>query len=236
MNDSRNETVSRNVPMPQRASCEGGALNSPLSEMAGRPANSPETRDLGASIRYCPGCGVACAGGLFCTRCGQRLGTEVPQERPVPVEPARRDSTSPESEGELNSLPGGIPPAQPRKSGQLLHPEPEQPPSESASGLFGNVPPAADAMRYMIACRRTGKPEFLVSFDRQELKIGQSHDCDIILAGDQYASRLHARITQANGQVLVEDLGSSNGTSCASSALLFSSPVTSSWLARPCCV
>ena len=45
-----------------------------------------------------------------------------------------------------------------------------------------------------------------------ELTVGQASDCDLVLPGDRYASRLHAQLVQADGRVMLEDLGSSNGT------------------------
>jgi len=70
-----------------------------------------------------------------------------------------------------------------------------------------NVMPA-----YQVSCRRTGKPDFTIRFETDELTIGQASDCDLVLPGDQYASRMHARLVQADGRVTLEDLGSSNGT------------------------
>jgi pSer/pThr/pTyr-binding forkhead associated (FHA) protein len=37
-------------------------------------------------------------------------------------------------------------------------------------------------------------------------------DCDILLAGDGLISRRHARFSLVEGQVAIEDLGSTNGT------------------------
>lgn len=45
-----------------------------------------------------------------------------------------------------------------------------------------------------------------------ELTIGRAGGCAIALPEDTYVSNLHARVFAADGQVLVEDLGSTNGT------------------------
>ena len=45
-----------------------------------------------------------------------------------------------------------------------------------------------------------------------ELTIGRSPGCAIALPDDTYVSSLHARVFRRNGQYLVEDLGSTNGT------------------------
>jgi ABC-2 type transport system permease protein len=46
-----------------------------------------------------------------------------------------------------------------------------------------------------------------------KLLIGRAADGDGTLAGDPELSRQHARITRANGALMIEDLGSTNGTS-----------------------
>jgi len=47
---------------------------------------------------------------------------------------------------------------------------------------------------------------------KQELKIGKSTYCDIVIQDDDYVSREHARIVEHEGAFYVEDMGSSNGT------------------------
>jgi pSer/pThr/pTyr-binding forkhead associated (FHA) protein len=45
----------------------------------------------------------------------------------------------------------------------------------------------------------------------QELSVGRAAGC-VITLDDTYVSQLHARVFQQDGQVFVEDLGSTNGT------------------------
>jgi hypothetical protein len=45
-----------------------------------------------------------------------------------------------------------------------------------------------------------------------ELTVGRAGGCAIALPEDTYVSSLHARVFAAEGQILVEDLGSTNGT------------------------
>jgi len=45
-----------------------------------------------------------------------------------------------------------------------------------------------------------------------ELKIGKASDCELILTDNAYVSRKHARITRRDGQLMLEDFNSSNGT------------------------
>ncbi|MDA8295291.1 MAG: FHA domain-containing protein [Actinomycetota bacterium] len=46
----------------------------------------------------------------------------------------------------------------------------------------------------------------------REVTIGRGVDCVVTLDGDSYASSLHARVFPRNGEVWIEDLGSTNGT------------------------
>lgn len=46
----------------------------------------------------------------------------------------------------------------------------------------------------------------------EELTIGKSADCGLVITNDEYVSRRHARIFQTDGMLFLEDLNSSNGT------------------------
>ncbi len=45
-----------------------------------------------------------------------------------------------------------------------------------------------------------------------EITVGRAAGCQVALLSDHYASSLHARLYQADGFTMVEDLGSTNGT------------------------
>jgi pSer/pThr/pTyr-binding forkhead associated (FHA) protein len=45
-----------------------------------------------------------------------------------------------------------------------------------------------------------------------ELTVGRASGCQIAIPDDTYVSQLHARIFRREGQIFVEDLGSTNGT------------------------
>jgi pSer/pThr/pTyr-binding forkhead associated (FHA) protein len=45
-----------------------------------------------------------------------------------------------------------------------------------------------------------------------ELTVGRAAGCQVALEGDSYVSQLHARVFTRDGQLYVEDLGSTNGT------------------------
>ena len=55
-----------------------------------------------------------------------------------------------------------------------------------------------------------GEREFLL--DGRDIAIGRAPSCDIVLAGDQLASRRHALLRLRGESYTVVDLGSSNGT------------------------
>jgi pSer/pThr/pTyr-binding forkhead associated (FHA) protein len=45
-----------------------------------------------------------------------------------------------------------------------------------------------------------------------EVTVGRAGGCGILLAEDTFVSQLHARLYRRNGDLFVEDLGSTNGT------------------------
>ncbi|HUZ19291.1 MAG TPA: FHA domain-containing protein [Acidimicrobiales bacterium] len=47
---------------------------------------------------------------------------------------------------------------------------------------------------------------------RDEVTVGRSPGCAVYLEGDSFASSVHARVFRRNGELWVEDLGSTNGT------------------------
>jgi pSer/pThr/pTyr-binding forkhead associated (FHA) protein len=46
----------------------------------------------------------------------------------------------------------------------------------------------------------------------QELTVGRANGCQVALPDDRYVSQVHARIYRQDGQVWLEDLGSTNGS------------------------
>jgi hypothetical protein len=45
-----------------------------------------------------------------------------------------------------------------------------------------------------------------------ELTVGRAAGCAVLLTADSFVSQLHARVFRRDGQIWVEDLGSTNGT------------------------
>jgi hypothetical protein len=63
----------------------------------------------------------------------------------------------------------------------------------------------------MLILQRGGEPSVRWPLERSQITIGRSPDCDIVL-DDRQVSRHHALIRWENGQYIVQDLGSKNGT------------------------
>jgi pSer/pThr/pTyr-binding forkhead associated (FHA) protein len=83
--------------------------------------------------------------------------------------------------------------------------------------------PAAPRPRTRQPKTRTGPPTKLTVVEPKEqagrayplgdeLTVGRAAGCQVALEGDSYVSQLHARVFTRDGQLYVEDLGSTNGT------------------------
>jgi pSer/pThr/pTyr-binding forkhead associated (FHA) protein len=83
--------------------------------------------------------------------------------------------------------------------------------------------PAAPPPRTRQPKTRTGPPTKLTVVEPKEqagrayplgdeLTVGRAAGCQVALEGDSYVSQLHARVFTRDGQLYVEDLGSTNGT------------------------
>jgi serine phosphatase RsbU (regulator of sigma subunit) len=68
-----------------------------------------------------------------------------------------------------------------------------------------------DEQRSYLVVLREEEPEVRCPIDVEPLTVGRDPVRDIVLADDQ-VSRLHLQVALAGGEVVVEDLGSSNGT------------------------
>ena len=56
-----------------------------------------------------------------------------------------------------------------------------------------------------------GAPPRLVTFDKEQVQVGRAPDCELCLGGQGISSR-HCRFVRTPGGIVVEDLGSTNGT------------------------
>lgn len=163
---------------------------------------------------YCTECGTASpAGAKFCSECGEPVGGAVkpPKTAAVP-EPA----VGPESQPARPIQP----PARPARPAVSL------PAAAPAVCHCGRALPsdASFCPRCGVRVGETVKRFFLVELTpegngaRHEvlqdgLIIGKDPGCDVVIAGDDYVSRRHARVTRSDGLFFIEDLQSSNCTS-----------------------
>jgi len=169
----------------------------------------------------CQVCDLARArGDNFCPKCGRRLKEQQPA-------PQRLDETPSEefpgvSEGPLFS---GTAPSTDEKGQAEMLSQPLPLHEHMPQCACGQVPPpgagfccgcgrsvSASLPHHVLEFRTTDGPSSQFVLRGEEAIIGKMDDCDLVLRADGYVSRRHARVYEANGGVLVEDLGSANGT------------------------
>lgn len=68
------------------------------------------------------------------------------------------------------------------------------------------------AGNYWLVCRGPGDQVRSVPLQGTKFTIGKAADCDLVTADDPYLSRRHAHLAMQEGKILLEDLGSANGT------------------------
>ena len=135
--------------------------------------------------------------GPFCQYCGRELpaAEEAVSARPEAVyaasgAPLSWNSSQPQMvEPSTNGSNGAYGAAKSPQARLVVHPSPTAEPG---------------------AVIDDGEREFLL--DGRDIAIGRAPSCDIVLAGDQLASRRHALLRMRDDTYTVVDLGSSNGT------------------------
>lgn len=138
-------------------------------------------------------------GDKFCQYCGQQVTAESSGE-PAYVAAAYSPMSSPQSYSSPQSRPAPTPAA------------PSTPLGSSAASSAGQA-------RLVVRISPTAEPGAVVDdgerefvLDGRDIAIGRAPSCDIVLAGDQLASRRHALLRSKDGGYTIVDLGSSNGT------------------------
>lgn len=182
----------------------------------------------------CPACQPAKeAGAKFCPQCGCRLAplavaVRLPQPGVASPQPPHQEPPPPtnknvsvvavggdglDGEGNGQELPvqllqhpGTVPPvAAGCDCGRDL------PEDAGFCPGCGKKVPQTEAPQYVIQCQSpAGKRSH--PWAGGELTIGKAADCGLVVVGDEYLSRRHTRLVARDGQVFLEDLGSSNGT------------------------
>lgn len=108
--------------------------------------------------------------------------------------------------------------------GAVDHARQAQPQATTRAAAPGGAPPIKAGKRSTKAGKgRRGVPARLVILEPKErrgttfaitpqLGIGRDPDNTVVITGDEYISGHHARVSIAEGHVVVDDLGSRNGT------------------------
>lgn len=200
-------------------------MTEPITNMP-QPSPRYEAR-VSASESSGPCCQAAKkAGDNFCGQCGRRLmtlgGGDQPCGPPAVEQGSPIDTGNQLATGEKLSHPA---PASATKGLVSVSPTAQSvlQPTELAAG--------SEQVQDALLCPHCGlpvgsgtQPGHCVSYqekdgqDRRvmlagkELTIGKDADCDLVIAGDDYVSRRHARLFQKDGKLFLEDLASSNGT------------------------
>lgn len=166
--------------------------------------------------RPCENCGhVSDINAKFCCECGVpfETATEEPQAQPaalplqaepaVEAKPDKPSSPTPSAEvaGEVVTP---VSPSGPCGCDQDA-------PNDGRFCVMCGSKVIGDVPRYRLSCKSDGV-ETSVELGDKPVVIGKADGCDLTLPADDYVSRRHARFTPSDGGVLLEDLGSSNGT------------------------
>jgi pSer/pThr/pTyr-binding forkhead associated (FHA) protein len=149
-------------------------------------------------MAICSHCGKeARSGEYFCQYCGREL-----------LATGEAISARPEAVYAASGAPLSWNSSQPRMT---------DPSTNGSNGVYGAA--KAPQARLVVHPSPTAEPgaviddgerEFLL--DGRDIAVGRAPSCDIVLTGDQLASRRHALLRLRDGSYSVVDLGSSNGT------------------------
>lgn len=145
----------------------------------------------------------------FCQFCGETLeaAAAVRQPEPQPA-PFFAAAAAPRGQSWPGAEPSALPPAQPSQPW-------------GAASANGPVAVATLAVQNRIVIRPSSEngdhsngqeQEREYVLDGRDVAIGRAPSCDIVLEGDQLASRRHALLRFKEGIYSIVDLGSSNGT------------------------
>lgn len=161
----------------------------------------------------CPTCGERhLTGTLFCLECGTYLADPTPVPawpQPVPVQPGGLPA---DAGGAVASDPDRGQPIKPERSAGVPRYEPPAPASASPGDVGRPV-----RIRLLIAASQRMVTFSLtreITMGRTDTKRGVHPDLDLSPDGglDAGVSRLHAAIRKEDGDVVLVDLASSNGT------------------------
>lgn len=171
----------------------------------------------------CPYCGAETRpGDNFCLNCGNRLTSA--NSSPQQAQDAMGDSTIPESDSWMPPQSSQSPQNQaadpaPAISGGTwsdltmanTNVEPTQREGEMAPTQAATIDKIANPARFVL---RSEMGNVLQEFplEKQEISIGRAPNSDILLSKDKLTSRRHATVHYENGQYVLRDERSANGT------------------------
>ncbi|HLJ33985.1 MAG TPA: FHA domain-containing protein [Ktedonobacteraceae bacterium] len=168
----------------------------------------------------CPYCGAETRpGDNFCLNCGNRLTSA--NSSPQQAQNVVGESTIPESDNWMqpqspqSPAMGSAPPASGSTWSDLTVAntsiEPAQHSGEMAPTQAATIDKIANPARFVLRSENgTVLQEF--PLEKQEIAIGRAPNSDILLSKDKLTSRRHATVQYENGQYVLRDERSANGT------------------------
>ena len=190
-----------------------------MCEQEDTATSTPKSGDQAQNKpRPCGNCGcVSDSKAKFCCECGVPFVTAKEELQAQPAALPLQAETAVEAKPDKSSAPAPTPSAE--GAGEVA--TPASPPSPCECGqdalddsrfcVMCGSKMSGDAPRYRLSCKSDGV-ETSVELGDRPVVIGKAEGCDLTLPADDYVSRQHARFTPSDGGVLLEDLGSSNGT------------------------
>ncbi|MBE3565087.1 MAG: FHA domain-containing protein [Thermogemmatispora sp.] len=172
----------------------------------------------------CPRCGAETRpGDRFCLSCGQPLLSSAPAYEPAQTPLSGGDATMPAQDEWGAAAPGPQPPslsgggwpnatipASPSAPTELS-PSPAQPAASPEAAVATATPKINNPARFILKSE-SGEVIQEYTLDKEEITIGRAPTSDILLSKDKLTSRRHATVRYENGQYILRDERSANGT------------------------
>ena len=174
-----------------------------------------------SSGQCCLGCGPATAAGAkFCPQCGQSLTAFVDERstisslptlptadaKPDPRTPTIGPDTQPQTDAYRSQV------LEPPATVAVCDCGRELPENAQFCPRCGKPVACPVEESYCLVLRIPGQKATYIPLVGDQLTVGKSPDNDLVIPGDDYVSRQHAQILKKDKKILLEDLGSSNGT------------------------